>query len=178
MSTDIDFLSLLGILPVIWEAVQGSWVFRVLTWFLMVYTVVLIVDVVLLVLMRGVTENLKVQLYGTTRPILSKNKAEDRFRSIERRLESNNPSQYKVAVLEADQFADEVLRESGYDGANMGERLAGIQPGQLQSYEALKAAHTVRNRIVNEQNFMVSREEAQALVEEYKQLFRELELFT
>lgn len=177
MSTDFNLLSVLGILPILWEIIQGSWVFAVLKWFLMLYTIVLIIDVVLLVLLRGVTENLKTQLYGTARPLLSKNKAEERWRGIERRLESDNPSQYKVAVLEADQFADEVLRESGYDGANMGERLSGIEPGQLASYEALKSAHEMRNRIVREQNFAIDREEARDLLDQYKKLFVELELF-
>ncbi|TXH07154.1 MAG: hypothetical protein E6R05_00720 [Candidatus Moraniibacteriota bacterium] len=176
MSTDFDALGVLGMLPVIWGVLEQSLVFTVLKWFLMIYTIVLLVDVVLLILMRGVTENLKVQLYGTTRPILSKNKAEERWRHIERRLESDNPSQYKVAVLEADQYADEILKESGYDGANMGERLAGINPGQLQSYEALKAAHEVRNRIVREQNFVVTRDQAEELMSHYKSLLVELEL--
>lgn len=176
MSTDFDVLNLLGFLPVIWEVVQASWLFMVVKWFLIIYTLVLLVDVVFLLLMRGITENLKVQLYGTTRPILSKNKATERWQGIVERLKSDNPSQYKVAVLEADQFADEVLKESGYDGANMGERLAGINPGQLVSYEGLKSAHEVRNRIVNEPNFMVTRPEAEALLEQYKKLLMELEL--
>lgn len=176
MSTDFDVLNLLGFLPVVWEVIQESWIFAVVKWFLIIYTVVLLVDVVILLLMRGVTENLKVQLYGTTRPILSKNKATERWQGIVDRLRSDNPSQYKVAVLEADQFADSVLKESGYDGTNMGERLSGIKSGQLVSYEDLKSAHEVRNRIVNEPNFVVTHDEAQALLEKYKKLFVELEL--
>lgn len=176
MSTDFDVLNLLGFLPVVWAVFQSSWIFTVIKWFLILYTIVLLVDVVLLLLMRGITENLKVQLYGTTRPILSKNKAIERWQGIVERLRSDNPSQYKVAVLEADQFADEVLRESGYSGVNMGERLSGIQPGQLVAYEALKSAHEIRNRIVNEPNFMVTRDQAEALLEQYKKLLVELEL--
>lgn len=178
MSTDIDFLGFLGLLPLIWDVIRHSLVFAALKWFLVIYTLVLIVDVVLLVALRGVTENLKVQLYGTTRPILSKNKTAVRFEAIEKRLASDNPSQYKVAVLEADQFADEVLRESGYDGANMAERLAGIHPGQLASYEALRSAHEVRNRIVNDPNFTLDRAQAEELLTKYRSLFAELELLS
>jgi hypothetical protein len=176
MSTDFDLLSLFGILPVVWEVISQSLLFAVLKWFLIIYTIVLFVDVVILLTQRGVTENLKLQFYGTARPLLSKNKAAERFHAIERRLESDNPSQYKAAILEADQFADEVLKESGYDGANMGERLASINPGQLISYDVIKSAHEVRNRIVNEPNFSLSQDEAQHLLEQYKQLFAELEL--
>lgn len=177
MNTDLDVLGLFGILPIVWEVLEQSLIFQVIKGFLMLYTFVLLVDVVILLSQRGVTENLKVQLYGTARPILSKNKALERFQAIEERLQSDNPSQYKVAVLEADQFADEVLRESGYAGNNMGERLAGINPGQLGSYDNLKSAHEVRNRIVNEQNFVLSRDEAEALLQKYRSLFVELEMF-
>lgn len=178
MSTDFDLLTVLGFLPVVWDVFRESWVFAVGKWFLMIYSIVLLVDVVLLILMRGVTENLKVSLYGTTRPILSKNKAAARFEAIEKRLESGNPSQYKVAVLEADQFADEVLKESGYAGANMAERLAEIEPGQLSSYDDLKSAHEVRNKIVNDPAFTLDREQAKGLLDHYRKLFAELELFS
>lgn len=178
MSTDFDLVGLFGIIPIVWDVIRQSLLFAVLKWFLIIYTLVLVVDVTLLVLLRGVTGNLKLQLYGTTRPILSKNKAAERFRAIERRLESDNPSQYKVAILEADQFADEILRESGYAGANMAERLAEIEPGQLTSYEALKAAHEVRNQIVNQPDFAIDREQAKDLLDHYKKLFAELELFS
>lgn len=174
MSTDLT--GLLGLLPAIWDVFQESWVFAFIKWFLIVYTVVLLVDVVLLLMLRGVVDNLKVSLYGTTRPLLSKNKALERWQGIEQRLQSDNPSQYKVAILEADQFADALLAESGYAGSNMGERLASVHPGQIASYESLKAAHEVRNRIVREQNFAVSREEAKVLLDQYKQFFIELEL--
>lgn len=178
MSTDFDLLNVLGIIPIAWEVIRQSLIFTVVQWFLIVYASVLLIDIFLLLITRGVTENLKMQLYGTARPILSKNKASQRFLEIEQRLESGNASQYKAAVLEADHFADEVLKESGYAGSNMGERLAGIHPGQLTSYEALKSAHTVRNRIVNEPNFALTREEAADLLKHYRAFFEELELFS
>ncbi len=178
MSTDFDLLNVLGIIPLAWEVIRHSLIFAVVKWFLIVYTAVLLVDVFLLLVTRGVTENLKMQLYGTARPILSKNKATQRFQEIEQRLESDNVSQYKAAILEADHFADEVLKESGYAGNNMGERLEGINPGQLLSYETLKAAHAVRNRIVNEPNFVVTREEATQLLGQYRSFFEELEMFS
>lgn len=178
MSTDFDLLNIFGIIPLVWEVIHQSLIFTVVKWFLFVYTAVLLIDVFLLLVTRGVTENLKMQFYGTARPILSKNKATERFQAIEQRLESDNVSQYKAAVLEADHFADEVLRESGYAGSNMGERLAGIHSGQLLSYESLKAAHAVRNRIVNEPNFPVTREDATNLLQQYRAFFEEMELFS
>lgn len=178
MSTDLDALGLIGMVPAVWDIVSQTAVFAVLKAFLIIYSIVMIANVVMLLMMRGVTENLKVQMYGTTRPIIKKSEAVKKWDSVERRLESDNPSHYKVAILEADHFADELLKESGFDGENMSERLANIHPGQLQSYENLSQAHAIRNRIVNEPAFTLDRAEAEEILEKYKGLLIELELFS
>lgn len=178
MSTDLDALGLIGMVPAVWDIVSQTAVFAVLKAFLIIYSIVMIANVVMLLMMRGVTENLKVQMYGTTRPIIKKSEAVKKWESVERRLESDNPSHYKVAILEADHFADELLKESGFDGENMSERLANMHPGQLQSYAGLKEAHETRNRIVNEPAFTLDREQAQDYLEKYKGLLIELELFS
>lgn len=170
----LDLFSLLGIL---FSAITNSALFTVVKWFLMIYTIVLLIDVILLIFLRGVTTGLKVQLYGTERPLVSKSTVAKRWGKIASRLESDNPSQWKAAVLEADHLADELLAGSGYAGKNMGERLSSIQPGQLESFERLKEAHTTRNRIVNEADFTVTQDEARHLLEAYKRFFVELELF-
>lgn len=178
MSTEFDALGVLGMAPAIWSFISQSALFAVLKAFLIIYSLVLIANAVMLLLMRGVTGNLKVQLYGTTRPLIKKNEATKKWESVERRLESDNPSHYKVAVLEADHFADDLLKESGFDGENMSERLANMHPGQLQCYAGLAEAHAVRNRIVNEPDFTLDREQAREYLEKYKALLVELELFS
>ncbi|MEP7162402.1 MAG: hypothetical protein ABI747_01395 [Candidatus Moraniibacteriota bacterium] len=160
-----------------WQIINHSVLFTVLRWLLMLYAIVLIADVVLLLLLRGVTANLKLQFFGTERPLVAKNSVEKRWKKIAERLDGGNPSQYKVAVLEADRLADELLTGIGYAGKNMGERLASIHPGQLESFESLKAAHEMRNRIVNEPNFSLTKEEAEKLLESYRSFMVELELF-
>jgi len=161
----------------IWQVVSNSAVFLVLKWFLMLYALVLVADVILLVLLRGVTANLKTQLYGSVRPLISKSTLQRRWEKIMARLDSGNASQYKVAVLEADHLADELLSGSGYTGQNMGERLRSIQPGQIESLSDLQAAHATRNRIVNEPDFSVDHAEALKLLECYRKFFVEMELF-
>jgi hypothetical protein len=138
----------------------------------------MIANVVLLIIMRGVVGNLKVQFYGTTRPLIKKTEATKQWLAVEARLESDNVSHYKVAILEADHFIDNLLKESGFDGENMGERLANVHHGQLQSHAGLSEAHAVRNRIVNESAFTLDRTQAQDLLAKYKALLVELELFS
>lgn len=178
MSTEFDALGILGMVPAIWGIITQTALFTLIKAFLIIYSLVIIANMVMLLLMRGITGNLKVQLYGTTRPIIKKSEAVSKWESVERRLEEGNASHYKVAVLEADHFCDELLRESGFDGENMSERLANMHPGQLQSYAGLSEAHAVRNRIVNEPAFALDREQTRDYLEKYKALLVELELFS
>ncbi|MFZ1626676.1 MAG: hypothetical protein WAT81_02615 [Candidatus Moraniibacteriota bacterium] len=178
MSTEFDAFGFLGMVPAIWSIVGQSALFTVLKAFLIIYAIVILANVTMLLLMRGVTGNLKMQIYGTTRPLIKKNEATKKWESVERRLESDNASHYKVAILEADHFADDLLKGCGFDGENMSERLANMNPGQLQSYAGLSEAHAIRNRIVNEPDFTLDREQAKDYLEKYKALLVELELFS
>ena len=173
--TPLDFFP---VIPDIWQAISSSALFIVGKWFLMLYTIVLFFDVFFLLVLRGITTDVKTQLFGAERPLTTKSGTMKRWQEILKRLKSPNPSQYKAAILEADHLADELLTGIGYKGANMGERLSSIHPGQVQTLDSLKAAHfETRNRIVNEPDFTLTREEALDLLREYRDFFTELELF-
>lgn len=156
---------------------SGSFFVSALKFFLFVYTVVLFVDIVLLFMLRGFSSDLKAVLFGTNRPLMTRGAAISRWEKILARLESGNPSQYKVAILEADAMADGVLGEIGFSGATMGEKLVAVNDGQLESKEALLEVHAVRNRIVHEKDFGVSAEEAKQQLDRYRLFFDEIELF-
>ncbi len=154
-----------------------SFFFAALKFFLFVYIAVLIVDIVLLLMLKGLSSDFKRALYGTERPLVSRGKMITRWEAILARLESHNPSQYKVAVLEADALAHEILTGIGYPGATMTEKLENVKGGQLESKELLISAHEVRNHIVHEADFVLSREEAEQWLNSFKAFFDEVELF-
>jgi hypothetical protein len=155
----------------------GSFLVSAIKFFLFIYTVVLLVDIVFLFILRGFSADLKAALFGTKRPLMTRSAAISRFEKILERLESGNPSQFKVAVLEADAMADGVLGEIGFSGATMGDKLESIKEGQLESRSDLLEAHAFRNRIVHEKDFEVSAEEAKQQLDLYKRFFDEVELF-
>lgn len=154
-----------------------STLFLVIKFFLFIYVAVLLADIVMLLILRGISGNIKNALYGTTRPILSKSKAIVRFENILDRLKSTNPSQYKVAVLEADAFAEELFAGMEYTGKTMGEKLENVKDGQIETKDLLIEAHTVRNRIIHDANFTLSKEEAEKWIGNYRAFFDEMELF-
>ncbi|MBP9727796.1 MAG: hypothetical protein KBD27_00300 [Candidatus Moranbacteria bacterium] len=156
---------------------EQSYLFLAVKFFLFVYVAVLLADIVILLILKGLSSDLKSALYGTERPLTSKNKLQERWVNIRRRLESSNPSQYKVAVLEADAFADEILDGIGYAGATMTEKLQSVLGGQLETKELLAEAHEVRNQIIHDPHYVLTREDATRYLGLFEKFFDEVELF-
>jgi len=99
-----------------------------------------------------------------------------RWEKVKSLLESNNASQYKLAIIEADSIADEILSGIGYTGANMGEKLDKINKKDLDdNLESLRGAHQIRNRIVHEADFEVDYRMARTVIGVYENFLRYLE---
>jgi hypothetical protein len=159
------------------EFFSSSFFVLALKFFLFVYVMVLLVDIVLLLVLRGLSSDFKKVLFGSDRPLMARSTVIKRWEKILARLEQDNPSQYKVALLEADALADEILSGIGFKGTTMAEKLENIKGGQLETKEGLIEAHAIRNRVVHETDFVLSREEAEKCLDTYKRFFDEVELF-
>ena len=95
---------------------------------------------------------------------------------IKKRLATGEESNMKLAVIEADKVLDEILKRSGFVGETMSERLKRLTPAQLSNLEQVWGAHKLRNRIVHEPNFEVSRAEIELAVSIYGRAFQEFGL--
>ncbi len=159
-----------------WEWFSHSWILIVIKIFLMAYTIIVFINLVMLLMMRGVTANYRVTMRGSDIPLASKSKMQKRWDKVIARLGDGNESQYKVAIIEADAIADEILAGIGYKGANMGERLATIRPDQLDYMtDDLQRVHEVRNRIVHDETFKVDRDLAESTIKTFETFLRYLE---
>jgi hypothetical protein len=174
---NVDIVSLFGIGQSVAYFLEHSFFIAALKFFFFVYVLVLLVDLVILLILRGVSTDIKKTLFGAERPLLSRSKIISRWGKILSRLQDGNLSQYKVAVLEADAFADEILSGIGYKGTTMAEKIKSIHDGQLETKQELAEAHKIRNRIVYEKDFAISLEDAQKWLDVYRKFFDEVELF-
>jgi hypothetical protein len=174
---NVDIISLFGIGQSVAYFLEHSFFIAAVKFFFFVYVMVLLVDLVILLILRGVSTDIKKTLFGAERPLLSRSQIINRWEKILSRLTSGNSSQYKVAVLEADAFADEVLSGIGYKGVTMAEKVASIHDGQLETKNELAEAHQIRNRIIHEADFSISLEDTQKCLDFYRKFFDEVELF-
>ncbi len=153
----------------------NSFAFGAIKLVLLVYVTVLFADIAMLLVLRGLGSDFRQTLRGMDIPITSQDKMMKRWDKITKRLESDNLSQYKAAILEADAIASEILLGIGFKGENMTERIQQTHPGQLENSEDLLRAHETRNRIVQEKEFVINKDEAREIIKIYENFLKKLE---
>ncbi len=88
-------------------------------------------------------------------------------------MDSENESNWKLAIIEADKMLDTMVKAMNYPGENLGERLKGIEPSDFLTLENAWEAHRIRNRIAHESGFMLSRRDARRAISLYESVFKE-----
>jgi len=107
---------------------------------------------------------------------ISKRRTLKAWKEIQRKLKTKKENQLKIAVFEADQLLDEILKIVNYPGRGLEERLAQISPEQISNIEELRQAHKFKSRLVSEPDFVITPNEAGIIIEIYKKTFQELNL--
>ena len=87
---------------------------------------------------------------------------------------SDNPNDWKLAIIEADIILDDVLKRRGYAGTSLGERLKSISPQHLATIDDAWEAHKVRNRIAHEgADFVLTKRLVDETIARYRRVFDE-----
>jgi hypothetical protein len=101
-------------------------------------------------------------------------KKNDRMKDIFIHLDSLNPNDWKLAIIEADIILDDILKQHGYVGNSLGERLKSISPQQFGSLQDAWEAHKVRNRIAHDgADFVLTKRLAEETINRYRRVFAE-----
>lgn len=91
---------------------------------------------------------------------------------------SENESDWRLAIIEADSMLDDFLKEKGYFGATMSDRLKSAREGNaFQTSKNAFEAHDIRNKIAHEGvNFALSQMETRRVIRLYESVFEEFNL--
>lgn len=149
--------------------------FLTVKFLLAIYITVLFADMVMLVILRGFGD-IRTQLKGMNLPLVSVKKMRKKWEKIKNRLSLEQESQYKLAIIEADQIVDKIVSSMGLKGKDMIERLESSQMGKIEYSEELKKAHQFRNKIIHDESAKVSKETAKEIVGIYEEFLNQLEL--
>ncbi len=167
-----------NIVTVLW-AIYDSAFFAVVKFILGIYSVVLLADVILMLIQRGVSGDMRDTKLGMDVPpemINKKSKLLKKWDKITTGIQSDNESRWKVSIIEADNIIDDLIARMKYPGENMSERLDGINPGQIDNIEELRTAHALRNRIIHEEDFKLDKKQAEEIIGYYENFLRYFEV--
>lgn len=96
------------------------------------------------------------------------------LQSVLDHLSSDNPNDWKLAIIESDIMLDDILKQRGYLGTSLGERLKSISSDQLKTLNDAWEAHKIRNRIAHDgADFVLTHRVAQETIGRYQRVFAE-----
>ena len=173
---EIDIEGIFIVFTQMFNVFLNSGFFWFVKFILAIYVSVLFIDIVLLLVLRGVGVDIRDTIKGAQMPLTSKKKIQKRWQEIESRLKLENNMQNKIAILEADKLVDEVLLNIGYKGSNMKERLDKANANQIEEIDNLIEAHDIRNKIIYNDKFYLDNEESQRVIRLYREFLDNLEI--
>lgn len=94
---------------------------------------------------------------------------------VQKYIESNNESDWRLAVIEADIMLGEMLGAFGYQGEGIGEKLKSVEAGDFLTLNDAWEAHKYRNDIAHTPGFVVTQREARRIIDLFRKVFDEFE---
>ncbi len=97
-----------------------------------------------------------------------------RWQSVQTHLESTNPNDWKLAIIEADVLLERTLENAGYIGATIGDKLKNTSARSFTTIEDAWQAHRVRNQIAHGgADFVLTQKVAKETMVQYERVFVE-----
>ena len=147
--------------------------FKAIKFFLGFYIILMFVTIVLaLIRMINKYAYLNTLLEGQEFKDVKSGVFQSRWGELMKLIEGENEAGWKAGVLDASLMLDEVLGTIGYAGDTLGQKLENILPEQLENLEKIKKANNVKNEIVNNKDFSISKEDARELVKIFEDALR------
>jgi hypothetical protein len=98
----------------------------------------------------------------------------DKWQRVIIHINSDNPSDWKLAILECDIMLDDILEKMGYNQGTIGDKLKAVEPSDFTNIESAWEAHKIRNAIAHEgSEFLINHREAKRVIGLYELVFRE-----
>lgn len=98
-----------------------------------------------------------------------------RWEQVQTYVRSDNPNDWKQAVIEADIMLGEVLHEMGHSGLTIAEQLKSASNNSFSTIQDAWDAHKIRNRIAHEgASFNLTQNIAKEAVYKFQRVFEEL----
>jgi len=148
----------------LFDAFLGSTFFLVLRILLGIYALIILADIAMLTYLGNQSGKIRALKYGVSGVSENKGKRRREWKRVHGRLATDSPSEWKIAILEAEHLLAKSMTEVGYRGENLGAQLAQIDPDMYDSLTAVNSVHAFRNQIVHDDEMDIAHEQAKEAV--------------
>jgi hypothetical protein len=99
----------------------------------------------------------------------------ERWKAIVKKAQNETPDSLRIAVIDADGLVNDILRQMGFEGKHMADRLSQIDPEDVTTLQRVWRGHRVRNDLVHTPGYFLSDEQARRSLEDFEAFLREVE---
>lgn len=97
-----------------------------------------------------------------------------RWDEIQGRISSENPNDWKLAIIDADVMLYDTLESAGYPGSTVGDKLKGASSRSFTTLDIAWNAHKVRNQVAHSgTDFVLTKKIAQETITQFRMVFEE-----
>lgn len=100
------------------------------------------------------------------------------WEKVKERVERGTQSEWKLSIMEADDMLDDILTKMGVAGATIEERLRNAKKDAPGGFDFATKAHTVRDNVVHDPDYQLTKDEARDTLDIYEKTFQDLEAFS
>ena len=101
----------------------------------------------------------------------------EKWEKVVKYANSNNASDWRLAIIEADVMLEELLRTIGYKGESVGEILKSVDKNEFLTIEDAWEAHKVRNAIAHSGGeFQLNERETRRVITLFEKVFKEFQV--
>ena len=97
------------------------------------------------------------------------------WQKILTRLSKSDEANLRLALIEADNLFDDLLKQMRLPGESMADRLRYIDSSQISNIDEIWRAHKLRNVLVHNHEYQITRNEMEFGVHAYEKALKELE---
>ena len=149
-------------------------IFYVVKYFCIFFTVILLIAFILVLVRYNIRGATRAAFYGADVPKSSPSKIQKIWQNILKRLDSKDSKAYKLAVIEADKFFNEMIGTLGYKGKDFEERMERVSAGGISNSENIYQAHQIAEKIIKDSKFELSLEKTKNILENFEKTLKEI----
>lgn len=97
------------------------------------------------------------------------------WQKILMRLNKSDEANLRLALIEADNLFDDLLKQMRLPGESMADRLRYIDSSQISNIDEIWRAHKLRNVLVHNHEYPITRNEMEFGIRAYEKALKELE---